>query len=131
MGISATGSEGFARVVRLLFGVPSVAVFLARLVLFGLVRTSAGAAPSTGFEMLLTAFTSVGIGVEEIAGLVYAVCGSSNGAGASGCALVNGAIVSVTGVCVSTTFGSAAGTDEVGASICIGSTTEVGATCST
>ena len=71
--ISATGSEGFARVVRLLFGVPSVATFRARLVLFGLAMTSAGAAPSAGFEILLTAFTSVGIGVEEIAGLVYAV----------------------------------------------------------
>ena len=44
---------------------------------------------------------------------------------------VTGAIVSVTGVRVSATIGSATGADGIGASICIGSTTDVGAACST
>jgi hypothetical protein len=74
---------GFVRVVRLLFGVPSGDIFLARRDLFGLAITSAAVAFSTGFVMLVTAVTSVGSAVDDTAGLVYAVCGSSNGGGAS------------------------------------------------
>lgn len=88
---SGAGKVCFA-LARLRLGVPSEDVFRALLTRFGLVMTSAGAAFSIGFAKLATAFTSVGIGVDESSDLVNAVSGSSNGGGASGCVLIVGTI---------------------------------------
>ncbi len=74
---------GFDRGARLRLGAPFAGSLFVRLVLFGVAITSEGAAFSVGLAMFVTAFTSVGIGVEVIAGLVKGVCGSSKGEGAS------------------------------------------------
>ena len=81
---SVAGREAFARVFRLRFGVPSVgSLFAVRLARFGLAITRIGPALSIGLAMFVTAVTSVGNAVDEIAGFVNAVCGWSNGDGAS------------------------------------------------